>query len=163
MPKVWIINKDLKKLYNASSGVEKEEKNQQTWLAWYIKRQNNRGIHWFFIKRPNSWQTPIIHLCITFVRGPLSVFTLATADPLRLHVFHYYVGYFNFFSFRLLPDAGMYVPKGTVVPPLWVWTLISAITKIINSSSEFNPRGDSGEKKRNFSMRGNHARYSFIR
>lgn len=88
MPKVWIINKDLKKLYNASSGVEKEEKNQQTWLAWYIKRQNNRGIHWFFIKRPNSWQTPIIHLCITFVRGPLSVFTLATADPLRLHVFH---------------------------------------------------------------------------
>lgn len=26
MPKVWIINRDLKKLYNASSGVEKEEK-----------------------------------------------------------------------------------------------------------------------------------------
>lgn len=83
-----LLNRDLKKLFNASSGVEKEEKNQQTWLAWYIKCQNNRGIHWFFIKRPNSWQTPIIHLCITFVRGPLSVFTLATADPLRLHVFH---------------------------------------------------------------------------
>lgn len=83
-----LLIKISKKLYNASSGVEKEEKNQQTWLAWYIKRQNNRGIHWFFIKRPNSWQTPIIHLCITFVHGPLSVFTLATADPLRLHVFH---------------------------------------------------------------------------
>lgn len=83
-----LLNRDLKKLFNASSGVEKEEKNQQTRPAWYIKRQNNRGIHWFFIKRPNSWQTPIIHLCITFVHGPLSVFTLATADPLRLHVFH---------------------------------------------------------------------------
>lgn len=106
MPKVWIINRDLKKLFNASSGVEKEEKNQQTWLAWYIKRQNNRGIHWFFIKRPNSWQTPIIHLCITFVHGPLSVFTLATADPLRLHVFHYYVGYFNFFPFAFYQTRG---------------------------------------------------------
>lgn len=161
MPKVWIINKDLKKLYNASSGVEKEEKNQQTWLAWYIKRQNNRGIHWFFIKRPNSWQTPIIHLCITFVRGPLSVFTLATAQITRLSLICWLFQFF--FSFRLVPDAGMYVPKGTVRPPLWVWTLISAITKMINSSSEFNPREDSGEKKRNFSMRGNHARYSFIR
>lgn len=26
MPKVWIINRDLKKLFNTSSGVEKEEK-----------------------------------------------------------------------------------------------------------------------------------------
>lgn len=29
MPKVWIINRDLKKLFNMSSGVEKEEKNNK--------------------------------------------------------------------------------------------------------------------------------------
>lgn len=48
-------------------GQKKEEKNQQTWLAWYIKRQNNRGIHWFFYQATefmtNSHNSPVHNLC----------------------------------------------------------------------------------------------------